>query len=244
VLAAIDAGSPRATDRRKASLTGKTTVLQWGGGRSGLGRPGFDVRAFKRTTRPAGDEAPDTSSRLAVLSREHSVQRLETAGRSGLGVIEASGSVATPALAGKKRRWLPGAWVLVFDNVGCISRPDASGSPLEAVQSERVMAGEPARGEPRHFRQQVSRSETSNRRAKLFTSREQPGGRNRATKERFAGFRARLKALRVEREQRPLIGRVTTILGQAGQAVRRRSLPSSCTVSGRWLWSHTAVPGR
>jgi hypothetical protein len=73
----IDEGSPRATDRRKASLTGKTTVLQWGGGRSGLGRPGFDVRAFKRTTRPAGDEAPDTSSRLAVSSREHSVRRLE-----------------------------------------------------------------------------------------------------------------------------------------------------------------------
>lgn len=152
VLAAIDEGSPRATDRRKASLAGKTIVLQWDGGRSGLGRPGFDVCAFKRITRPAGDEAPDTSPRLAALSREHSVRRLEAAGRSGLGVIEAPGSVATPALAGKQRRWLPGAWVLVFDNVGCISRPDASGSPLEAVQSERFAAGEPARGEPRHFR--------------------------------------------------------------------------------------------
>jgi hypothetical protein len=96
--------------------------------------------------------------------------------------------------------------VLVFDNVGCISRPDASGSPLEAVQPKRFAAGEASSRRAEAPSTRVPRSETSERRAKLFTSREQPGEQNQVAKEHFAGFRARLTALRID-VARTLIGR-------------------------------------
>jgi hypothetical protein len=140
---------------------------------------------------------------------------------SGSGVFEAPDSVATTGFAGTKRHWLPGAWVLVFDNVGCISRPDASGIASRSRSTERSAAGESSSRRAEAPSTGVSRSETSERRAKLFTSRGQPGERNRATKEHFAGFRARLKALRID-VTRTLIGRFAAILGQAGQ--RRATL--------------------
>jgi hypothetical protein len=192
--------------------------------------------------RPVGDEASDPSPRLTARSREHSVRQRDPLAEVSPASLK-RGARRHHRLCRNERRWLPGAWVLVFDNVGCISRPDASRIASRSRRSERVAAGEPARGEPRHLRLWVSRSEASDGRAKLSTLRGQPGGQNRAAKEHFASIRARLKALRVEGDL-SLIRTSCRDPRSNGSTAQRRSLRRvSGATSGPWLWSHWAVPG-
>jgi hypothetical protein len=73
----IGAGPARVSNRRKASRTRESTVLQWGGGKSGLGRLDRCSARSSAGRRPGGDEASDTSPRLPARRREHSVRRLD-----------------------------------------------------------------------------------------------------------------------------------------------------------------------
>lgn len=181
----IDAGSTRVTNRWKASRTRESTVLQWCGGTSGLDPPDRCCARSSARRRPEDDEASDPSPSVTARSREHSVRQRDPLAEVSPASLK-RGARRHHRLCRNERRWLPGAWVLVFDNVGCISRPDASRIASRSRRSERVAAGEPARGEPRHLRLWVSRSEASDGRAKLSTLRGQPGGQNRAAKEHFA----------------------------------------------------------
>jgi len=109
--------------------------------------------------------------------------------------IEASGSAVAAGSAG----YAPlaaSAWVLVFDKVGCISRPDASGLASKSSAPKGTAAGEPARGAPRHPRHGCRGAKRVTGRARLSTSRGQPGGQVRAANEILRSLRARLKALR------------------------------------------------
>lgn len=137
----IDASSARVTNRWKASRTRESTVLQWCGGTSGLDRPD---RCFARSSarrRPEGDEASDPSPSLFARSREHSVRQLDPLAEVSPSPLKRGGSAAQPAFRRETRRWLPGAWVLVFDNVGCISRPDASGIASQSRSPQKGCGG-------------------------------------------------------------------------------------------------------
>jgi hypothetical protein len=182
----IDASSARVTNRWKASRTRESTVLQWCGGTSGLDRPD---RCFARSSawrRPEGDEASDPSSSLIARSREHSVRQLDPLAEVSPSPLKREARWQTRLFAGKRATGCRvhgcSSLTMWVASVGR-TRP---GSPLEAVHPKRAAAGEPARGEPRHLRLRCRGARRATRRAKLSTSRGQPGGQVRAAKKHFA----------------------------------------------------------
>jgi len=239
----IDAGSARVTNRRKASRTRESTVLQWCGGRSGLDRPDRCVARSSARHRPVDDETSGTSPRLTMRSREHSVRQLDPLAEVGPSPLKRRARRRYRLFAGNAPL-AAGRMGARLDNVGCISRPDASGF---ASRSRSVRKGlrraSQARGEPRHLRLWVSRSEASDEGARNCLPRVD----NRAGRiERRSSTSQPPSTTEGASDRRgsSLIGRFTAILGRAGQ--RRATLVSTSErrPSGRWLWSHWAVPAR
>jgi hypothetical protein len=193
----IDASSARVTNRWKASRTRESTVLQWSGGTSGLDQPD---RCFARSSvrrRPDGDEASDPSPSTIARSREHSVRRLDPLAEVSPFAIEARGSAVGPALRRKTHRWLPGAWVLVFDNVGCISRPDASGIASQSRSPQKGCGGRNSSRRAEAPSTWVSRSETSDGARETVYLAWTTGRAGSSGEAALRSLRARLKALRV-----------------------------------------------
>jgi hypothetical protein len=182
----IDASSARVTNRWKASRTRESTVLQWSGGRSGLDQPD---RCFARSSvrrRPDGDEASDPSPSTIARSREHSVRRLDPLAEVSPSPLKREARRSDRPCAGKRTAGCRvhgcSSLTMWVASVGR-TRP---GSPLKAVRPKRAAAGETARGEPRHLRLGCRGARRATGRAKLSTSRGQPGGQVRAAKQHFA----------------------------------------------------------
>lgn len=120
-------GPDRVPRRWKASRIGNPPFFNQGGGGNGLGRRNR-VSVVRRT----GSIRTATGRQNPALARARGVDNARwaggIAGRSGLGGVETPGPVAARGFTAGARHSLWSAWVLVFENVGCISRPDTSWS--------------------------------------------------------------------------------------------------------------------
>lgn len=87
--------------------------------------------------------------------------------------------------------------MLVFENVGCISRPDTSRS-FQDTKIERLRGDGLTRAEPRRLRRRRRGASRVNRRAKTVHLAWTTGRADRAAKRKPRCLRVRLKALRTE----------------------------------------------
>jgi hypothetical protein len=119
---------------------------------------------LRRAVRPCGDEASEPSSRSVLRSRQRSAAWADQLAVSGLGGVETPVQRRHTVLPCPARRSLSSAWVFVFDNVGCISRPDASRSFRARIA--RSAQSDLTRAEPRCLRRRHRGASRVNWRAK------------------------------------------------------------------------------
>lgn len=118
------------------------------------------VRRSRARSGPGGDEASEPSPRSSRRVDNARAGRWDQLASSGLGGVETPVQRRHAVLPWQPRRSLQSAWVLVFENMGCISRPDASWSFSEK-RNRKIAALRPNSGGAEAPSTWASRSKSS-----------------------------------------------------------------------------------